>query len=170
MRGLVESLLELARLDNNKAQMERTGIDLSKLLNDSILLFEPLFYENDLILQTEIEDHVTTVGNADKLRQVVTVLLDNALKYSSSAGNVTVALKRQSIGCLLTVSGTGAPLSREDCKNIFKRFYRVDQSRNDGQSYGLGLSIAESIVREHNGRIWAESENGRNTFYVVLLA
>jgi signal transduction histidine kinase len=99
---------------------------------------------------------------------VVTILLDNALKYCDPAEKVSIELRRQSAGCLLSVSGAGTTLSKEDCENIFKRFYRVDQSRNDGQSYGLGLSIARSIISEHNGRIWAESADGRNTFYVSI--
>ncbi|WP_297959847.1 cell wall metabolism sensor histidine kinase WalK [uncultured Ruminococcus sp.] len=168
MRGLVESLLELARLDNNRAQIKLDEVDLSKLVNDSMLPFEPLFYENDMELSADIDNDIKVRGNKDKLRQVVNILLDNALKYSDPADKVTVALKRHSSECILSVSGLGTPLSKEDCENIFKRFYRVDQARNDGQSYGLGLSIADSIIREHNGKIWAESENGYNTFYVSL--
>lgn len=168
MRGLVESLLELARLDNNRAPKKFSIIDHSKLVNDSLLPFEPLFYENDMELSSDIDDGINTEGDKDKLRQVVNILLDNALKYSDPADKVTVKLKRQSSSCILSVTGRGAPLSKEECQNIFKRLYRLDQSRNDGQSYGLGLSIAESIVSEHNGKIWAESENGYNTFYVSL--
>ena len=168
MRGLVESLLELARLDSGRAQQQFVSVDLSKLLNNSILPFEPLFYENGTELETETESGITVTGDKERLRQVVTILLDNALKYCEPAGKVTVRLKRQSSGCLLTVSNPGTPLSKEECRNIFQRFYRVDPSRNDGKSYGLGLSIAERIVTEHGGRIWAESENGSNTFSVSL--
>ena len=168
MRGLVESLLELARLDNNRAPVKKESIDLSKLINDSILPFEPLFYENDTELSADIDKGIGIEGDKDKLRQVVNILLDNALKYSDPAEKVTIKLKRQSANCVLSVTGLGTPLSREECQNIFKRFYRVDKARNDGQSYGLGLSIADSIIREHNGKIWAESENGYNTFFVSL--
>ena len=168
MRGLVESLLELARLDNNRAQIKLSTVDLSRLINDSILPFEPLFYENGMELHTDISDGISAEGDKDKLRQVVNILLDNALKYSDPSDRVTVSLSRQQSECVLSVAGKGEPLSKEDCKNIFKRFYRVDKARNDGQSYGLGLSIAESIVSEHNGRIWAESSGGRNTFCVSL--
>ena len=168
MRGLVESLLELARLDNGGRRQQFCEVNLTKLINNSILPFEPLFYENSMTLETEVEDGITVTGDKDKLRQVVTILLDNALKYDDPAEKVTVSLKRQTSGCLLTVSGKGTPLSKEECRNIFQRFYRMDPSRNDGQSYGLGLSIAESIIGEHGGRIWAESENGRNLFYVSL--
>ena len=168
MRGLVESLLELARLDNNRAQIKLSDVDLSKLINDSILPFEPLFYENGMELEADIDNDVRAEGDKDKLRQVVNILLDNALKYSDPAEKVTVKLKRQSASCVLSVSGKGTPLTKEERENIFKRFYRVDKARNDGQSYGLGLSIADSIIKEHNGKIWAESANGYNSFYVSL--
>lgn len=170
MRGLIESLLELARLDNNsnRAPQKFSTVDFSKLINDSILPFEPLFYENEMELSTDIDENINVEGDKEKLRQVINILLDNALKYSDPAEKVTVKLKQQSSNCLLSVSGLGTPLTKEDCVNIFKRFYRVDQSRNDGQSYGLGLSIADSIISEHNGKIWAESENGYNIFYVSL--
>jgi len=168
MRGLVESLLQLARLDNNQTQPQYTRLDYSKLINNSILPFEPLFFENDLILETDIEEGISVEGDKDRLRQVVTILLDNALKYCEPSDNVTVSLKKQASNSMFAVSGAGKPLSKEECEKIFKRFYRVDQSRNDGHSYGLGLSIAESIIKEHHGRIWAESENNHNTFYVSL--
>jgi len=168
MRGLVESLLELARLDNNRAQIKLAEVDLSKLVNDSILPFEPLFYENGFELSSDIDNDVKVSADKEKLRQVVNILLDNALKYSDPADKVTVELKQRGSECILSVSGLGTPLTKEECEDIFKRFYRVDQARNDGQSYGLGLSIADSIIKEHNGKIWAESENGYNIFYVSL--
>ncbi|SHM93198.1 sensor histidine kinase [Ruminococcus flavefaciens] len=168
MRGLVESLLELARLDNNRTLIKLSNVDLSKLINDSILPFEPLFYENNMELSADIDNDINVEGDKDKLRQVINILLDNALKYSDPADKVTVKLKRHSSECIMSVSGLGTPLTKEERVDIFKRFYRVDQARNDGQSYGLGLSIADSIIKEHNGKIWAESENGYNTFFVSL--
>ena len=168
MRGLVESLLELARLDNNRAQIRLAEVDLSKLINDSILPFEPLFYENDMELEADIDKDIIVQGDKDKLRQVINILLDNALKYSDSADKVILKLKCDGSECIMSVSGHGTPLTKEECVNIFKRFYRVDQARNDRQSYGLGLSIADSIIKEHNGKIWAESGNGHNIFYVSL--
>ena len=168
MRGLVESLLELARLDNNRIPLKFESIDPSRLINNSLLPFEPLFYENDMELSANIDEGINVEGDKEKLRQVVNILLDNALKYCDPADKVTVKLKKQSANCLLSVSGLGTPLSKDECQDIFKRFYRVDQSRNDSQSYGLGLSIADSIISEHNGKIWAESMNGYNTFFVSL--
>lgn len=168
MRGLVESLLQLARLDNNRAPLKNEALDLSRLVNDSLLPFEPLFYENGLCLSSEISEGVNAEGDKDKLRQVVNILLDNALKYSERGSSVSVRLKTQSCHCILSVTSKGTNLTEADCKNIFRRFYRVDESRNDGHSYGLGLPIAEGIITEHHGRIWAESKNGYNVFYVSL--
>ena len=97
------------------------------------------------------------------------ILLDNAQKYASPQARVTLSLTRQSWAhCLLTVTNPGAEISPDDLKNIFKRFYRVDRARSMDHSYGLGLSIAERIVKSHHGKIWAESANGSNTFLEQL--
>ena len=100
--------------------------------------------------------------------QVMDVLLDNALKYSTPGGMVSVDLDPHGRVCTLSVASPGGPISKEDLKNIFKRFYRADKARAMNGSYGLGLAIAGSIVEAHKGKIWAESENGCNTFFVQL--
>ncbi|MBQ3011181.1 MAG: sensor histidine kinase, partial [Oscillospiraceae bacterium] len=102
------------------------------------------------------------------LYQVLDVLLDNALKYSVPQSTVKVRLMHIGKECLLSVMNYGDSISKEDLKNIFKRFYRADKARSMNGSYGLGLSIAESIVDAHKGKIWAESIEGCNTFYVRL--
>lgn len=168
MRGLVESLLDLARLDNGTAQMGFSDLDFSRLTEDSLLPFEPLYFEQGLALEGRVEEKLMVRGSESHLRQVLDILLDNALKYSVPDCTVSVTLQRHGMHCLLGVSGSGAEISREDLKNIFKRFYRIDKVRTMNRSYGLGLPIAQSIVQEHNGKIWAESQNGINTFYVQL--
>ena len=170
MRGLVESLLELARMDNRTSALDKQTIDLSKLVTDQLLPFEPLFYEKDMIINTAIDKNIITDGDKAKLKQAISILLDNALKYYDPAFPVEMKLSIQSSQCLMSISGHGDTLSKEECTNIFKRFYRVDRARTDGKSYGLGLSIAQSIIEEHKGKIWAESKNGTNTFYVTLNA
>lgn len=170
MRGLVEGLLDLARVDNGAGKMTFAEVDLSQLVSDGLLPFEPVYFEQGLELVSEIEAGIKVKGSESHLRQVVDILLDNAMKYSSPEGQVTVMLKRQGSSSLLAVSNPGDVISKEDLKNIFKRFYRVDQARSMNQSYGLGLSIAERIVQEHKGKIWAESAQGQNTFFVQLPA
>ncbi len=168
MRGLVESLLELARVDNGRVHTEMAKLDLSALVSDAVLPFEPLCYEQGLTCSCDIEPEIFVNGSEDRLRQISDILLDNAIKYSSSGGEVWVRLKKQRQHAVFSVENTGDPIAPEDLKNIFKRFYRADRARSMDHSYGLGLSIAEGIVKEHRGRIWAESENGVNVFFVEL--
>lgn len=168
MRGLVESLLELARVDNGGQNMMFSQVNYSELVEDALLPFEPVLFEKGLLLESQVEEGITVKGSAQHLKQVADILLDNAGKYGAPDSTVTVVLKRQGSHCLLSVASAGEALSKEDLKNIFKRFYRVDKARSMNHSYGLGLSIADSIVTHHGGKIWAESGNGINTFFVQL--
>ena len=168
MRGLVEGLLELARVDNGAVKTKFAALDYSELVQNSMLPFEPLYFEKGLILETGIEAGVWLKGSESHLHQVVDILLDNAMKYTTPGGTVRVGMRRQGSHALLSVAGPGEAISPEDLKNIFKRFYRIDKARSRDGSYGLGLSIAQSIVSEHRGRIWADSRDGINTFLVQL--
>ena len=169
MRGLVEGLLELARVDNGTAKMHFSGLDFSALVSDALLPFEPVFFEKGLTLESNIEEGISLTGSESHLRQVVDILLDNAQKYASDGANITVSLKKTDKSrCLLTVANEGEPISAADLKNIFQRFYRIDKARSMNHSYGLGLSIAQGIVEQHQGKIWAESGGGWNLFLVRL--
>lgn len=168
MRGLVENLLELARVDSGTVKASMTPLDFSELISTAILPFEPLYFEQGLDIQSAIEPDIKVNGSENHLRQVVEIFLDNAMKYSVSPAVVQVELKRHGLHSLLSVSNPGNPISPAELKNIFKRFYRIDKVRSMNCGYGLGLSIAESIVKEHRGRIWAGSRGGINTFYVEL--
>ena len=143
-------------------------VDLSRLVSDALLLFEPVFFEKGLTLTSDIVPEVTVLGSGQHLRQVVDILLDNAQKYSDVPGEVTAVLTRQGSRCRLSVSNPGPALSKEELRSIFERFYRVDSAHTQRGSYGLGLSIARNIVAHHHGRIWAESKEGRVTFTVEL--
>ena len=170
MRGLVEGLLDLARVDNGAVQTAFARVDLTALTENALLPFEPVFFEKGLELKSDIEPDVACRGSESHLRQVVEILLDNARKYSAP-GTVEVRLEKQGHGhCQLSVTTPGEPLSPEECRDIFKRFYRADKARSMDHSYGLGLAIAESIVTEHRGRIWCQSSQGKNSFFVQLPA
>ena len=168
MRALVEDLLELSRADNCSMQLAMEHVNFSALIEHSLCLFEPLYFEHELSLHDEIADDVWVKGSPTHLRQVLDILLDNALKYSDPDSKVLVKLEKQHHGCLLSVTSCGDTISQKDLKHIFQRFYRIDQSRTRSGSYGLGLSIAEGIVRKHHGKIRAESVDGHNTFFVRL--
>ena len=167
MRGLVESMLEIARFDNGSVGKEFAVFNLSETVSDAILPFEALFFEKKQNFTSEIESDIRINGNAEQIKQVVDILLDNANKYASEKSEIKLILKKQSRNqCRLSVSNEGETIPEDELKNIFKRFYRGDKTRQMNNSYGLGLSIAESIVTEHSGKIFAESKNGFNTFIV----
>jgi len=168
MRKLVEGMLELARADNGQVKKSFSSVDYSKLIADALLPFEPVFYEKGLMLQSNIAQGIVMTGSEQYLQQLVDILLDNAGKYSAP-GIVAVDLQRQGRGqCLLTVSNPGEPIPTEELKRIFERFYRTDKARSRTGSFGLGLAIAQSVVQEHGGRIWAESNATGNRFCVML--
>ncbi|MDY3867092.1 MAG: HAMP domain-containing sensor histidine kinase [Dysosmobacter sp.] len=168
MRQLIEEMLDLARTDNGQGTLVFSPVDLSRLVNDAVLPFEPVFFERGLTLTADIQEHITVSGSQQHLRQITDILLDNAQKYSSSAGEVTVQLTRQGGRCRLSVSNPGDALSKAERKDIFKRFYRTDEAHSQRGSYGLGLSIAANIAAMHRGKIWVESSNGRNIFHLEL--
>lgn len=166
MRALVESLLELARVDNGAVRAAFEDTDLSGLVEEELLPFEPVYFERGLELDYSVEPDLHIAGSPRHLRQVVSILLDNAVNHAPEGSSVRLRLRRQGGTAQLTVTNPG-DLSREDCRKIFLRFYRVDAARSGG-GYGLGLPIAQGIVHSHGGKIWAESRDGTVTLTVQL--
>lgn len=171
MRGLVESLLQLARVDNSTSPKQMQTVFFSQLAEECILPFEPVYFEAGRSLESQITPDIRVQGMEQQLRQVVDILLDNGRKYSTPGSTVVLKLTMQGYNhCQLSVASQGAPLTPQQCKEIFKRFYRVDEARSMNHSYGLGLPIAEGIISRHRGKIWCQSKDGVNTFYVSLPA
>ena len=169
MRGLVENLLDLARIDNGSVKEEFGAVSFSDIVSEAVMTFEPVFFEKGLPLRYEIELDIRVNGIESHLKQIISILLDNAGKYASSGGETIMRLYRGTHKhCLLEVSNQGEPISDEDLKNLFKRFYRADKARAMNHSYGLGLSIAQSIAEEHHGKIKVISGGGYNRFIVEL--
>ena len=169
MKGLVEDMLDLARSDAGRLKQQLAPVSVSDTVMDAVLLFEALAFEGQKELQYQIEENLSVLGSGDRLKQLTEILLDNAMKYSPEQGCIWVKLERNSAKTLrLMVANTGDTMTPEQCRRIFERFYRTDPARQNNGGYGLGLSIASSIVTEMGGKIWCESRNGINSFFVQL--
>jgi signal transduction histidine kinase len=170
MRGLVNDLLVLARSDMPGGKKTYENVDLSGLISNTVLNFEPVAFDAGLRLDDIIESGLFVRGDRTRLCQLAEILLDNAMKYSLAGGLITVRLTPSAKSeLLLEISNESETIPKSELPNLFKRFYRLDKARS-GSGHGLGLAIADSIVREHGGKIWAKSENNLTAFCVSLPA
>ncbi len=168
MNDLIIELLELAKSEgkNNVTYVES---NLSKIVELSLLTFEGIAYEKKIKIDYHIKDNIKMSLNENNIKELIEILLDNAIKHSKENGTITVSLKEdnKNIELLVTNEGEGIPAGEEE--KIFERFYRSDKSRNRNESrYGLGLAIAKNIVTNHNGVIGAKSKDGHTTFKVLF--
>lgn len=172
MRALVEDLLFLAKSDAGKETAPVTApVDVSELTWSALLPFEPVAFEQGVEMESEIADQLTVQGNADQLRRLVAILLDNAVKYAGNGGRVKLVLSRpERGGVCLTVHNTGPAIPPEHLPHLFERFYRADDSRaRTSGGYGLGLAIAKRIVDGHGGSITVSSREDASTDFTVRL-
>jgi len=167
MRKLIKSLLELARLDAGQEQMKRLQFDFSKTIADCVELIRPIADERGVKIISELPP-LEISGDSERLAQVVTNLLTNAIQYNHEGGEARVKLESQNGLAILTVSDTGAGISAEDLPRIFERFYRADKSRSSGNT-GLGLAICKAIVEAHGGTLEVSSEENVGTIFRVRL-
>lgn len=169
MNKLITSLLDLAKLDSEEVKREYQKNNLSKIIEKSVLTFESITFEKGINLDYSIDKDIYYTSNSDDIKEVMSILLDNATKHCSKDGRIEVKLKNNKNDIIITVSNTGDPIPKGEEEKIFERFYRVDKARNRKENrYGLGLSIAKKIVENHNGNISANSNNGITTFKIIL--
>lgn len=170
MEALVKSLLSLSRLEQ-QARPAHLPVDLSSAVGGVALAFESAAYEAGKTVDMRVEDGIWCLGDVEKLKQVTAILLDNAIKYASSGGHITLSLAKSRGKCALRVHNGGVCIPKEEQKHVFERFYRADasRSRQSGGS-GLGLAIAKAIVDEHKGKIAVESKTEQGTTFTVLLS
>ena len=152
MGKLVGQLLELARTENVAPQTEH--LDLSRLVGGEALPFESVAFEKGLELNCNIVNGLFVTGNGTQLKQLVSILLDNAIRHGTGGGEVTLQLKEERNHAKLSVINDGDEIPPEQQTQLFDRFYRVDAARNgEDKHYGLGLAIAKAIVTAHKGKI-----------------
>lgn len=165
MNKLVNNLLYLAKSDNKEVMGVVSEFNLSDAIMNQILSFEAVIYENNLRLDCNIDENIVFKGDKESINQLIGIFIDNAIKHAFENTIIVVGLSMKKQRICLTVENNGDTIKPEDLDKIFERFYRVDKARSRQKgSYGLGLSIAKSIVEKHGGRIKAESENNITKF------
>lgn len=170
MNKLVYDLLYLAKVDDSEVKLIFSEFDLSNTIESVLLTMEANFYEKNLKLDYTIEPNIKIYGNKEQIIQVMMILLDNAVKYTSENGNIKLTLNKNNQTARIVVTNTGEGISNEHIDKIFDRFYRTDSSRTrKSGGYGLGLSIAKAIISGHQGKISAESILGKSTAFKVTL-
>ena len=154
MSNLVNEMLSLAKLDIEENKLILSSIDISKIIENMLISFDAIIFENNISLEENITKNIFIDGNEESIRKLFSILMDNAIKYTNLKGKISVDLYLDRAKAILEIKNTGEGIDREHLDKIFERFYRIDNSRaRDTGGYGLGLSIAKSIVDQHKGKI-----------------
>ncbi|MCL5996196.1 MAG: HAMP domain-containing histidine kinase [Chloroflexi bacterium] len=170
MTKLINDLLSLAKLEDENLETRNTPFDMSNAINDVMLSMEAVVIEKGIRLSHSIEPNIIVKGDAERVKQVVTILFDNAIKYSNENGRIDISLIKSKRQVIYSIKNSGKGIAKQDLPKVFDRFYRADPSRaQEIGGYGLGLSIAKSIIDKLGGEIHVTSvENECTTFTFTL--
>lgn len=164
---LTNDLILLSRMEE-QPQTEQIEFPVSDLVEEAAAAFQALAKTQGKQLSCQIQPMLSMVGDEKAIRQLVSILLDNAIKYSDSGGRIELTLEKQKNMIRLSVFNTARSVPRESLPRLFDRFYRTDQSRNSRTGgYGLGLSIASAVVSAHKGKIWATTQDEKSLLIVA---
>ncbi len=168
MGSLISQLTALSRLDEDQIQMSVSDFSISDLCYDTLSEFAPMVENKGFSLTFEIQSHVQYAGDEGAIRQLVAILLDNAIKYCDPAGNIFVSLSanRQTS---IAIENTFCNVDQVELDRLFDRFYRADKARTAGSGFGIGLSLARSIAEKHNGDIYAYKAGPDRIGFKVIL-
>jgi len=166
--SLVNQMLELVRLDAQHTEFGMQSFRADEALLNVIYPMESVAFEKKIRMEINVQDEMYLTGNEEQIQSLMSILLDNAISYTPMGGEIIIDAGIHSYKFYLTVANTGDPILPQQKEKLFERFYRQDQARSVSDHLGLGLSIAESIVEKHHGKIHVESAGGKNTFYVTL--
>ena len=170
MRRLLEDLLFLARTEAASTPSAKSTISLVKLLRDLQECFEPLAQAKGISFQAQLPSSLSIKGNLDQLSRLFSNLLENALKYTEAGGSINVCLNQSRGSAVVSVEDTGIGIPHEYLPFVFRRFWRSEQTRSQGEKgLGLGLAICQAIVQQHGGEIAVNSMEGVGTCFQVTL-
>ena len=170
LAGLTNDLIYLARMDEGHADMEMIEFPLSDIVADAVQSFRARAQIEGKTLSSSVEPMISFCGDEKSITKLITILLDNAVKYAREKGDITVSLKTKSKNLELIVQNDADAVDPDSLPHFFDRFYRADSSRNSsGGGYGIGLSIAQAVVTAHKGRISASAPDGTSLRITVSL-
>lgn len=172
MNGLIQNLVMISKAQEHEDKSVMAKINVSEIIHQTVSPYEAMAKKSGKELTENIEENVLFITDESRIRQLVTILIDNAIKYCDDNGKVEISLTHQKKGrgsLTIVVSNTYAEGANVDCSRFFDRFYREDKSHNiDKGGYGIGLSIAESICSQSKGSIKAHFKDGSIYFTCVL--
>jgi len=169
MTQTMTELTELSRVESGGVSLKSEMVNLNSLVDDTIARLKPQAERKSIALSAKFFADLPPVrGDKDRIYQVITNLVHNAIKFTSQNGNVSIFTELSENSALVKVSDTGIGISKENLPRIFDRFYKADKARA-GEGAGLGLAIAKHVIQAHGGNIWAESKEGKgSTFFFTL--
>ena len=168
MKLLVEDMLTLSRAQRSAGSLPEQTADLSEAAVTAALRFEPVAFEAGKRLEYDIAPELPVRGDGGKLGQALAALLDNAVKYSAGGTDIRLTAEKQGRFAVVAVADSGPDIPADKLPHIFDRFYRADEARTDGDSFGLGLPIAKAIIDAHRGTLRCESGGGVTRFIITL--
>lgn len=170
LSDLTNDLIYLSRMDETDNKLSMIDFPLSDTVEEEARSFEGLAQQSGKHFSYEIEPMLSLKGDEHSIRRLVSILLDNAVKYCPTGGDISLSLSKKGHNVSLRVFNTADSISKKDIPRLFDRFYRADSSRNFATgSSGIGLSIANAIVGAHKGKISASSKDGKSLLIIVLL-
>ncbi len=170
MSHLIDDMLSLAKLDEDKKVLNLQPININKILENLLMSFEAVFFENKIELENNLKDNFFINGDLEEIKKLFNILMDNAIKHTFPNGTITITSSKLKSKMEIIITNTGEGIPNKDLERIFERFYRSDESRQRKTGgYGLGLAIANAIVTSHKGKIYARSNVGKDTSFIVEL-
>ena len=168
MTQLVQELLELSRIESGQVPLQRRPVDVTEVVVPPVERLRPQAERAGLRLSLRLPSDMRVLADQERIQQVVTNLVHNAIKFTPPGGEITITASHVGQEIVVAVQDTGVGISADDLPRIFERFYKADRARSGGGT-GLGLAIAKHIVQSHGGRIWAESVEGRGSTFSFSL-
>jgi signal transduction histidine kinase len=168
---LVNDLLEASRLEQGRVKLTKKNVDMNRLVAESVFSYEKQLTEKRIDVNLELdEEECFAFADKDSIKRVMINLIDNAIKFTPDGGEIFVSTERRDKKVYVSVRNSGEGIAKEDLKHIWERFYKTDKSRSvDKKGVGLGLHIVKTIISQHGGEIYAESEEGKYASFTFVL-